>query len=515
MTNPLEGDGIPYFLIDVAFAEAGPSARIVDSLGGGVMGLKLPEVSVKGDQLVLVMEMSAGQAIKMTVRLRKVGDHLEGTATAEGQEEVAILVGKPTTKDKLDPPKIRPQAADQKALTAAMMKPPAERTDALKQFLKDYPDSAQKERAHLQYKLKDYVQAEVELKRAIEIAGADSDGDAQLFLGKTYEATGREDAALNAYFAAATTASSKEIKTSLERMWVKKNGGTAGLDAKLDEIYKARPKAFEPGRYVPDAAKKTGRVVLAELFTGAECGPCVAADLAFDGLAERYDRATVAVLVYHMHIPGPDPMTNADTEARGAYYGVNGTPTSVVDGLESQMGGGGSAQASRTFDTLKGKVESRLAVAPLATLNGFKAKVAGQTINVSGQAGLLPAGADKVKKATLRVALVQNLVRYTGANGVRFHTFVVRKLMGPPAGTLLQTAGRRTEFSASVDVTKLGDSLDAYLTKFEKDRSEARGAFAFSDTVAKIDPKQLWVVAFVQDDQTKEILQSVFVTPGR
>jgi thiol-disulfide isomerase/thioredoxin len=43
--------------------------------------------------------------------------------------------------------------------------------------------------------------------------------------------------------------------------------------------------------------------VLAELFTGSECPPCVGADLAFDGLVEAVPAKYLAVLVYHLPIP--------------------------------------------------------------------------------------------------------------------------------------------------------------------------------------------------------------------
>ena len=712
-TNPFEGDGIPFMIIDIKGTGASPSGTIVDTMGSGISGIKLTEVAVRQEQLVLVLDAGIGTGSKMTVQLKRVGDRLEGTATAEGQKEVPTFVGRITTADKLAVPKMRAPAADQKAFTTAMLKPPAQRTEALKQFLKDYPDFAQKERALLElaksyqdraervaalnkfiedfpkstqvdqarlqialvpaaradravalkklidempagagkeaaefelinntpagnerlaaqeafveahpksaytssiqrtlldtymrtvrqdetklnatidgflgaspdrsmtvsgasmnlrasalntvadrlmvndvmldralaliqeaikvagdkeaaqsrsmyvttlgqvlYKLKRYDESEAELKRAIDIGKGEGSGEAQLFLGKVYEVKKNDDGALQAYFDAATLASSQDIKTSLERTWTKKNGSLAGLEDKLDAIYKARPKPFEAGHFTRPAAggKTPPRVVLAELFTGAECGPCVASDLAFDGVAERFDRAAVTVLEYHLHIPGPDPMTNADTEERAKYYTVGGTPTSVIDGGEPQAGGGGTAQATQRFNDFKGKIETRLGVAPQALLTGFQAKVNGQTITVTGQADLAPAAADKVKKPVLHVALVQDVVRYTGANGVRFHSFVVRKLVGGAAGTPLQTAGTRTKISEKIDVAALSADQDKYLTKYEADRSKGREAFTFTDKVARVDPRQLLVVAFVQDDQTKEILQSVFVVPGR
>ena len=58
-------------------------------------------------------------------------------------------------------------------------------------------------------------------------------------------------------------------------------------------------------------------MALVELFTGAQCPPCVAADIAFDAEAVKsYKAADVVLLQYHLHIPGPDPLTNADSEKR-------------------------------------------------------------------------------------------------------------------------------------------------------------------------------------------------------
>ena len=53
-----------------------------------------------------------------------------------------------------------------------------------------------------------------------------------------------------------------------------------------------------------------------EIFTGAECPPCVAADVGFDALLKSYKPTEFIGLQHHLHIPGPDPLTNADTVAR-------------------------------------------------------------------------------------------------------------------------------------------------------------------------------------------------------
>jgi hypothetical protein len=86
-------------------------------------------------------------------------------------------------------------------------------------------------------------------------------------------------------------------------------------------------------------------------------------------------------------------------------------------------------------------------------------------------------GADRAEKAKLRIALVQEEVGYVGANGVRFHNLVVRKLLGSPDGKALQKPGTKTAFSESVNTATLADDLSGYLDKYEKERSEKLGVF--------------------------------------
>ena len=57
-------------------------------------------------------------------------------------------------------------------------------------------------------------------------------------------------------------------------------------EEELDRAWEEKSLPFEPEPF--PAAGKSGRVVLVELFTGAGCPPCVAADLAFDGLLRTY-----------------------------------------------------------------------------------------------------------------------------------------------------------------------------------------------------------------------------------
>src|SRR5439155_23518517 len=105
---------------------------------------------------------------------------------------------------------------------------------------------------------------------------------------------------------------------------------------------------------------KSSRVAVVELFTGAQCPPCVSADIAFDAAVKTYKPADVVLLEYHLHIPGPDPLTNADSESRAGHYKVNSTPSTFVNGKLSTPHGGGKAQGEDSYGKLSKTIDEAL-----------------------------------------------------------------------------------------------------------------------------------------------------------
>jgi hypothetical protein len=93
---------------------------------------------------------------------------------------------------------------------------------------------------------------------------------------------------------------------------------------------------------------KSDRAVLVELFTGAECAPCVSVDLAFDSLGRTYKPSEVVLLQYHAHIPGPDPLVSVDGSARMDFYNKRdedkSTPQVFINGKAEKSGGGGGGR---------------------------------------------------------------------------------------------------------------------------------------------------------------------------
>ena len=74
---------------------------------------------------------------------------------------------------------------------------------------------------------------------------------------------------------------------------------------------------------------------------------------------------------------------------------------------------------------------------------------------------------------------------------------------------------RRQCFRASILMTALTAALDTYLAGFERERTESRGsAFTFTSKVTALQASELKVVAFVQDENTKGILQAMVINPS-
>ncbi|HYM36448.1 MAG TPA: hypothetical protein VET48_13700, partial [Steroidobacteraceae bacterium] len=101
---------------------------------------------------------------------------------------------------------------------------------------------------------------------------------------------------------------------------------------------------------------------MAEVFSGSGCGPCVAADLAFEALLRRDPANEVAVLFYHEHTPVPDPLANPASIARSKYYGVRSVPMVYLDGDALPSIGGIRQMVQGSYTSLVSDVDRRLEI---------------------------------------------------------------------------------------------------------------------------------------------------------
>jgi thiol-disulfide isomerase/thioredoxin len=286
------------------------------------------------------------------------------------------------------------------------------------------------------------------------------------------------------------------------------NGSLDGLDAVLDTEYNKRfPNPVKAEAYKP-TDQRTDRVVLGEVFTGSGCPPCVAADLAFDAAMSRYGAKNLTVVMYHQHIPRPDPMTNPDTQARAKSYSVSGVPTFVIDGKKT-VGGGSREGTKNRYDLITKDIEKDLEIASEANIK-VDANLTGNTIKVAANVTGVKSESKDLK---VQILLVEKELRYSGENGVRFHPMVVRAMGGEKAeGYVLDPAAAKS-FDASFDLEAVSKALKAHLDDYEA-KGHRGETFKFTEKKFQINRNDLAVVVFVQDDKTKHVLQAAYVDLG-
>lgn len=296
----------------------------------------------------------------------------------------------------------------------------------------------------------------------------------------------------------------REARSKLEAIYRKThNGSLDGLGAMLDAKYRASfPPPVTLEHYKATQAR-TDRVVLAEVFTGSGCPPCVAADLGFDAAMERYSHSELAVVMYHLHIPAPDPMTNPSTQKRASFYGVRSVPSFLIDG--SLDGGGGPRDATKEFiDRLNPKIEKSLETESEAVM-GVEAFVDQSVVKIKATVDKIKTDSTDLK---LQIALVEETLTYSGENGVRFHPMVVRSLGGEEAGGFPLDGAKPAVVEHTFDLARITDEIKAHLDDYEV--NGRHGQITFSEKKHVINPQNLAVVAFVQDGKSKRVLQSVY-----
>jgi hypothetical protein len=275
----------------------------------------------------------------------------------------------------------------------------------------------------------------------------------------------------------------------------------AKVDKALDVEYATKVPGFKPAHFEGRKDKSANKVAVMELFTGAQCPPCVAADAAFDALEHAYTNKDLILIQYHMHIPGPDPMTNKDTMARWDYYGklfpgkIGGVPSSLFGGKPAAGGGGGLPNAESKFKAYTKVIDELVEEKTDVKVMG-SAKRAGDKISINVELDGVKEPSDKIK---LRVVLVEDKIKYVGGNGMRFHHQVVRALPGGVAG--MPVTEKSMKKTVDFDVAELKKTLAKYLEEFNAERP-------FPNPERPLDMSHLKVIAMVQDDATGEILNA-------
>jgi hypothetical protein len=284
-------------------------------------------------------------------------------------------------------------------------------------------------------------------------------------------------------------------------------GRLAKLEPRDYAEYSKTMPPFKPDEYKARKGK-SDRAVLVELFTGVECRPCVAVDLAFDSLGRTYKPTEVVRLQYHAHIPGPDPLVSRDGAARMDYYmkkdDDKSTPSIFLNGKPDATGGGGDPKMAKLkYQAYRETIDEMLEKPATVKLTA-SAALKGDELTIKANVADLQKPGEKV---SLRLALAEERVRYQGGNGIRYHHAVVRAMPGGPKGLPLTKAS--AEQAVTVKLSDVRAENNKALDEFAADLQKRGAEFSFSSRPMAM--KDLKVVAFVQDDATMEVLQAVHV----
>ncbi|QHN04104.1 hypothetical protein FTO74_12530 [Granulicella sp. WH15] len=297
----------------------------------------------------------------------------------------------------------------------------------------------------------------------------------------------------------------KADRTKLEALYrAAHNGSLDGLEPYLDTQYR---KDFPKQTALEEYAGTPHRTVLLELLTGSKCPPCLGMDMAFDQLLERYPRRDVAVLMYHQNRAGPDPMTNYPSLATFAYYTGVSAPTTILAG-HVELGGGFAERSHEFALQLSHDVDEQLAIPAEADFT-LKASEKGHDIPVSVQIKRIQSTSNHL---TLKLAVVDKLLTYSGETGVRFHPMVVRTTENIP---LTSTKPQTIEHTFNQD--QILADIKKYHDDFEKgdDKDNVDGTYRWPIRLEKLGGNGLAVAAFIQDDDTKKVLQAGWVDLSR
>ena len=230
--------------------------------------------------------------------------------------------------------------------------------------------------------------------------------------------------------------------------------------------------------------------------------------MAFDALHETYTAGELVLIQYHLHIPGPDPLTNPDSEARWAYYGkafpdqAIGVPTTLFNRKPQTGGGGPMTMAEEKYKEYRHVIDPLLQTPSRGKVSA-SAVQRHNKVDVKVEIHDLQHPGEKLR---LRLLLVEETVRYVGPNRVRFHHNVVRSIVGGADSFPLKD--KDSKHTATVDVDTLRKSLKDYLDHYDTNWRP------FPNADRSMDLAPLRLIALVQDDTTHEILQAAQVDIG-
>ena len=215
--------------------------------------------------------------------------------------------------------------------------------------------------------------------------------------------------------------------------------------------------------------------VFFEHFTNASCAPCASQNPSFKANILDHNKSRIHHIAYHVSWPGSDPMNayNAsEVSSRVTYYSVTGVPDMIMQGNKYEGSPVGITQDM--IDNVSSE-SSPVRIKVKETPNGIDRDVKVTVYTV----GIPPTGNLKIRAAVIESEI--NYATAPGSNGEKYFPDVFRKMLPNTNGETYTPAAT-------------GDSV----------------VFNYSYTLdtAIWDTTKIYAVAFIQNETTKEIINS-------
>ena len=229
------------------------------------------------------------------------------------------------------------------------------------------------------------------------------------------------------------------------------------------------------------------RLILAESYSQASCGPCASYNPGFSTLLDNNTSKIVAIK-YQVSWPGYDPMYNQNTseiDARTSYYSITSVPKRVMDGTVGALGAP-TVAADQTAINNRFAVDSPVSMTISHTIApGFA--TADITVSITSPNIWNPSN------TVLQLAMIEKQITFTsapGSNGeTEFHN-VMRKMYPNASGTPV-VASNFSSVGGTQTFTFTNVAIPSYI----------------------YDLNQIGFIAWVQNNTTKEVYQAGISEP--
>ena len=231
------------------------------------------------------------------------------------------------------------------------------------------------------------------------------------------------------------------------------------------------------------------RKTLYEVFTSSTCPPCLPGNQVLDNVLVN-NKNEYTVIKYQYNFPGTgDPYYTTEAQARGTYYGgINSVPRMQIDGQWNSNPNSFTQALHNQYNNMPAFV----IINATQTVNAAAKSIA---VNIS----VRPLVA-LTKTYTLRTAIVERrTTQNIKTNGETQFKWVMKRLLPSVGGEILTLNNTNITQTFTHDFTFPGNFRLPNNAQDPINLSTEHSVEEFDDLIG---------VVFVQDDQTKEVLQS-------